>query len=153
MEKRVQDYKNDILSIIRSKISPAILSKKLQDFHENDIAEVMPELNSAERCKLYRILDIDTLSDIMEYMEEEEALYYLEFKLGKPVEESVIDLFGQREGNGRVFFTPRQMAWLYYEAIPDDQKKNFLKKVENQAIEIQQKDDMILISYTGNFIE
>ena len=52
MEKRVQDYKNDILSIIRSKISPAILSKKLQDFHENDIAEVMPELNSAERCKL-----------------------------------------------------------------------------------------------------
>ena len=87
------------------------------------------------------------------YMEEEEALYYLEFKLGKPVEESVIDLFGQRAGNSRVFFTPRQMAWLYYEAIPDDQKKNFLKKVENQAIEIQQKDDMILISYTGNFIE
>ena len=88
------------------------------------------------------------------YMEEESALYYLEFKLGKPVEESVIiDLFGQRAGNGRVFFTPRQMAWLYYEAIPDDQKKNFLKKVENQAIEIQQKNDMILISYTGNFIE
>ena len=63
MENRVQDYKNDILSIIRSKISPAILSKKLQDFHENDIAEVMPELNSVERSKLYRILDIDTLSD------------------------------------------------------------------------------------------
>ena len=78
MENRVQDYKNDILSIIRSKISPAILSKKLQDFHENDIAEVMPELNSVERSKLYRILDIDTLSDIMEYMEEEEAAGYLE---------------------------------------------------------------------------
>ena len=78
MEKRVQDYKKEILKIIRSNVSPAMLSRHLQDFHENDIAEVMPDLTTQERGKLYRILDTDILSDIMEYMEEEDAVTYLE---------------------------------------------------------------------------
>lgn len=49
MEKRTQDYTKEILEVIRSNISPAVLSKRLQDFHENDIADVLPELSSAER--------------------------------------------------------------------------------------------------------
>lgn len=52
MEKRTQDYTREILEVIRSNISPAVLSKRLQDFHENDIADVLPELSSAERNKL-----------------------------------------------------------------------------------------------------
>ena len=59
MEKRTQDYTKEILEVIRSNISPAVLSKRLQDFHENDIADVLPELSSAERNKLYRIFDLD----------------------------------------------------------------------------------------------
>ena len=78
MEKRVQDYKNDILKIVRGTFSPAMMSRQLQDFHENDIADVMSELTVGERCKLYRILDMDTLSDILEYLDEEEAVTYLE---------------------------------------------------------------------------
>ena len=78
MEKRTQDYTKEILEVIRSNISPAVLSKRLQDFHENDIADVLPELSSAERNKLYRIFDLDTLSDILEYTDEEVAVTYLE---------------------------------------------------------------------------
>ena len=78
MEKRTQDYTKEILEVIRSNISPAVLSKRLQDFHENDIADVLPELSSAERSKLYRIFDLDTLSDILEYTDEEMAVTYLE---------------------------------------------------------------------------
>ena len=33
MEKRTQDYTKEILEVIRSNISPAVLSKRLQDFH------------------------------------------------------------------------------------------------------------------------
>ena len=77
MEKRTQDYTKEILEVIRSNISPAVLSKRLQDFHENDIADVLPELSSAERNKLYRIFDLDTLSDILEYTDEEMAVTYL----------------------------------------------------------------------------
>ena len=78
MEKRTQDYTKEILNVIKSNISPALLSKRLQDFHENDLADVLPELSSAERSKLYRIFDLDTLSDILEYTDEEMAVTYLE---------------------------------------------------------------------------
>ena len=78
MENRTQNYAKEILDIIKSNVSPAVLSKRLQDFHENDVAEVLPELSSAERSKLYRIFDLDTLSDILEYTDEETAVTYLE---------------------------------------------------------------------------
>ena len=78
MENRTQNYATEILDIIKSNVSPAVLSKRLQDFHENDLAEVLPELSSAERSKLYRIFDLDTLSDILEYTDEETAVTYLE---------------------------------------------------------------------------
>ncbi len=77
MEKRIQDYSQDILQIIRSNTSPAAMADRLEDFHENDLAEVLPKLTEAERCKLYRILDVDMLSDIFEYTEEEDAAGYL----------------------------------------------------------------------------
>ena len=67
MEKRVQDYGKEILNVVRSNVSPAVLAKRLQDFHENDLADVLQELSVVERCKLYRVLDMDTLSDIFEY--------------------------------------------------------------------------------------
>ena len=77
MEKRVQDYSKEILKIIRSNTSPAVMGGRLQDYHENDLADVMPKLTVQERCKLYRILDIDMLSDIFEYTDEENAAEYL----------------------------------------------------------------------------
>ena len=55
MEKRVQDYSKEILKIIRSNTSPAVMGGRLQDYHENDLADVMPKLTVQERCKLYRI--------------------------------------------------------------------------------------------------
>lgn len=71
------DYKSEILAIIRSNASPKVMCSKLDDYHENDLAEVLPDLTSAERRKLYRILDMDMLSGIFEYTEELEAGQYL----------------------------------------------------------------------------
>ena len=53
------------------------MAARLQDYHENDLAEVMPELTVQERYKMYRILDTDMLSDIFEYTDEENAVEYL----------------------------------------------------------------------------
>ena len=69
MEKRVQDYTQEILDTIRSNSSPAVMGSRLEDYHENDLADVLPLLTVPERCKLYRILDTDMLSDIFEYAE------------------------------------------------------------------------------------
>ena len=77
MEKRTQDYTGEILKIIRSNTSPAVMCSRLEDYHANDLADVMPELTVQERCKLYRILDMDKLSDIFEYTDSDNAAEYL----------------------------------------------------------------------------
>lgn len=72
------DYESEIISIVRSNASPRIMCRKLEDYHENDIAEVLPDLSLAERKKLYRILDVTMLSGIFEYTEEDEVSRYLD---------------------------------------------------------------------------
>ena len=47
MEKRVQDYGKEILNVVRSNVSPAVLAKRLQDFHENYL-----EMKKRIRAKL-----------------------------------------------------------------------------------------------------
>ena len=71
------DYSGEITEIIRSNASPKIMREKLDDYHENDIAEVLTLLSVAERQKLYRVLGINTLSAILEYAEEEDVAAYL----------------------------------------------------------------------------
>lgn len=71
------DYTSEIINIIRSNASPKVMCEKLEDYHENDIANVLPDLNAAERKKLYRILNVDMLSNIFEYPEEDEVSSYL----------------------------------------------------------------------------
>ncbi len=72
------DYESEIIDIIRSNASPRVMCKKLEDYHENDMAEVLPKLTLAERKKMYRILDVTMLSGIFEYTEEDEVSHYLD---------------------------------------------------------------------------
>ena len=51
MEKRVQDYTQDILAVVRSNTSPAAMSDKLGDFHANDIADAMPVSYTHLSCR------------------------------------------------------------------------------------------------------
>lgn len=79
-EEEVQakpDYSGEIKEIIRSNAAPKVMRERLDDYHENDIAAVMSELAVPERQKLYRVLDISTLSAILEYAEEDEVAGYL----------------------------------------------------------------------------
>ena len=71
------DYGEEIKTIIRSNASPKIMKGKLEDYHANDIAEILPDLTMQERVKVYRVLDDVLLSDILEYLDEEDAGRYL----------------------------------------------------------------------------
>ncbi len=71
------DYEREILHLVRSNASPKMMREKLEDYHGKDIAEVLPQLNVTERKKVYRILDNDMISDIFEYLDEEDAGRYL----------------------------------------------------------------------------
>jgi len=61
------DYENEIIAIIRSNASPKSMREKLEDYHENDIAEILSKLTLQEQKKLYRILTVSMLSCIFEY--------------------------------------------------------------------------------------
>ena len=61
------DYKAEIVSIIKSNLTPKLMRERLLDYHENDIAAALALLQPDERSKLYTILDFDTLAWVLEY--------------------------------------------------------------------------------------
>lgn len=72
------DYEKEIAKIIQSSESPKVIKDKIMDYHENDIAAALEFMTASERKRIYRILDIEALSDIFEYVEEEQIADYLE---------------------------------------------------------------------------
>lgn len=78
----------EILEIILSDKSDEEICNELDDYHENDIAEALEELDEEARKKLYKILGVEKVSeiftyidDVSEYMEElsiEQAVDVLE---------------------------------------------------------------------------
>lgn len=79
------DYEAQIIQIIRSNTSPRVTRTKLEDYHANDIADVLGQLTVTERKKLYNILDLDMLSDVFECLEDV-SLYLSEMDIRKAVD-------------------------------------------------------------------
>ena len=123
MENKTQNYTPEILKIIRSNTSPGIMRNKLEDYHENDLAEVFPELTVKERVKLCRILDLDMLSDIFEHTDEKEAAEYLnEIDVKKAAlilsameTDAVVDVLQM---------VPKDKKNLFIELMDDDARKD-----------------------------
>ena len=67
-------YEKEIAAIIRKNVSPKVMRDEITDYHENDIAAALEEMNVTERQRLYRILDIAELSNIFEYTDEDMEL-------------------------------------------------------------------------------
>ena len=67
------DYTAEITEILRSNAAPKKLMYKLEDYHANDIADVLSTLSENERKKFYRISSTDMLSEIFEFFDEEDA--------------------------------------------------------------------------------
>lgn len=72
-----RDYESEILEIIRGTFSPRVILSKIEDYHENDIAQVFSVLQPQERKKFFRICNSEMLAEIFEYVEEDEAAVYI----------------------------------------------------------------------------
>lgn len=66
------DYEEKLIQIIQGNSSPKVMKEQIMDFHENDIAAIMEDLNLSERKKLYRILDTQFISDVFSYLDNGE---------------------------------------------------------------------------------
>ena len=64
------DYEHEIITVIRSTLTPKLIKEKIGEYHENDIAAAIDLLKKDERHKLYSILDTQTLADVLEYSEQ-----------------------------------------------------------------------------------
>lgn len=124
MENKVQeDYKSEILEIIRGNASPGVLRGQLEDYHENDLAEVFPKLTVVERQKVCRVLDTDMISDIFEHIDEREAAGYLnEMDIKKAASilsgmetDAVVDVLKME---------PKEKRALLIELMDDDARKS-----------------------------
>lgn len=77
-EEQITQYSREILSVVRSNLSPLAMKSRLEDFHEKDLAQALELLTEQERKKLCRVLDSDTLAGILEYQEENAGKYLME---------------------------------------------------------------------------
>lgn len=67
------DFSGEIVAAVRSSLSPKKLQEKILDHHEKDIAMALDALTEDERKKLFRLLPMQTLVDVLEYCEDIEA--------------------------------------------------------------------------------
>lgn len=83
--KTLNDYSAEIAETIRSNLTPKSMQEKLLSYHENDISFALTLLTKEERRKLYKILDSESLADILEYSEHTSE-YVQELSICKKVE-------------------------------------------------------------------
>lgn len=84
------DYKTEIAQVLHSNFTPKHMRELLLAYHENDIAAALDLLSPGERNQLYRILDTETLANVLEYSEQSD-MYIRELPIRKKVD--VLSLF------------------------------------------------------------
>ena len=122
------DYKSEIAQIIKSNLSPVRTREKLCDYHENDIAAALPELNTEQRRKLYNLLDTQSLADIISYADTQDV-YLDELNIKKRV-----DVISQIEITAAI---------AYLEALDKKERKNLLELIPEDV----KKEILLLTSF------
>ena len=138
------EHDDEIIQLLKSKISPVMLRERLEDYHENDIAAVMERLGVLERKKLYRLLDSDFLSGIFEYIDADEAVAYLnEMDIHKTAD--VIARLETDTASEFLMEFEKEKRALLIELLPDDIQKEI-------KIIASFDDDEIGSKMTANYI-
>ena len=79
------DYQAELLTLIRSNLSPKVLKDRVTNYHASDLADSFPLTEIDDRKKMYRILDMQELSDVFEHLEDASA-YFSELSIRKKVD-------------------------------------------------------------------
>lgn len=79
------NYVEELLGVLRGNLETAELAERLEDYHENDIADAFAALTKEERQRLYSVLDAEKLSEIFAYMDDADE-YLKEMNLQKAAE-------------------------------------------------------------------
>lgn len=122
------DYANEIIDIIRSNAEPEIIYELLDNYHENDIAEVLPLLSIEERQLIYDTLDIDTLSEILEYARTDESCLYIN-EINPDRAADILEV------------TDSDTALEIIQALDEDKKEDIIELMDEES-----KNDLVLMA-------
>ena len=78
-------FSEEVVSLIRSDLTPKKMREQIADYHEKDIALALAELTDDERQKLFRLLPMETLVSVLEYAEDI-ARYFAPLSMRRKVE-------------------------------------------------------------------
>ena len=70
MNLQPKDYRAEILAIIRENTDTGVLYRIWEEYHDNDIASVLPELSREERDRLLAAIGYEKMSNIVSYLED-----------------------------------------------------------------------------------
>ena len=79
------DYAQEIAAVVRSNLTPKLMRDKIENYHENDIADALELLRKEERNRIYHVLDAAALANILSYSEQMDT-YMLELGMRKRAE-------------------------------------------------------------------
>lgn len=136
------DLSEELLQIIKSEYKNLEIKEKLSEYHDYDIATVIPLLEPEERKKLYRILSNEEVSDIFAYLENVEE-YITELD-----NEKAADIIEEMDADDAIDVL---------DELPEDKKQDIITLIEPEAqadIKLidSYEDDMIGSRMTTNFI-
>ena len=64
------DYTAELLTLLRSRRPIMELRQEMEDYHDNDLADLLEQLSVADRRRMYRILGMDRTSDVFAYLDD-----------------------------------------------------------------------------------
>jgi len=70
LERR--DYEQELIHLIHGGYSSEELKEKLENYHDNDLAGMLEQLTEDDRKKIYKLLGVDTVSDLFPYLDDVE---------------------------------------------------------------------------------
>lgn len=139
-EKR--DFEEELLQLLQSNEPPEQLKTDLGNYHDNDIAAVLPKLTKAERLKLYKVLGVSAVSEIFAYLDDVEE--YIE----ELDSEKAADIIESMDADDAIDVL---------DELEDDKKEEILGLMQKDAARDVQlidsyDEDMIGSRMTTNFV-
>ena len=122
------DFSEELLTIVKSNLKNSEIKERLSEYHDYDIAEIIPLLEPSERKKLYRILGDEAVSDIFAYLENVEE-YITELD-----NEKAADIIEEMDADDAIDVL---------DELPEDKKEDIISLIEPEA----QADIKLIDSY------
>ena len=137
-----REYLDELLELLKSEISDAEKKELILQYHENDIAEMLEELDKEDRIKLYTLLGDDNVADVLPYVED--------------VEELVEDLSTDHVAD-IIELMDADDAIDILEELDEEQREEIVSLMDEESVSeindiVKYDDDMIGSRMTNNYI-